>query len=613
MRRVLLLAGASLALTSAWALAQDAPESLLPPGFDEPAPRPAPAPQQPRSAPAQGAPAVSAPVVQPLPGTADPGDSAVAPALAFAKLPTIEELEKMSPDELEEVLGLKPTFDIPPAARRSMERIGVIGEGEGGMAATSLSAQDAGLVRAALAGNRGRLVSRWGHILLRRALASRLDAPRGMNPADFAALRASLLLRMGEAEAARALVQDIDTGNYSPLLTEAAFDAYVATADFTGVCPAIATQGDTRRDPQWEAAKAICNAFRGDSSSALSELDRALSRGTMPKIDLLLAQRYAGAAGKSRRAVTIEWDEVPDMTPWRYGLAIAVGLEPPARLRQAASTRYASIAATAPMLGLTTRADAADRVAATGVLSSTAMVDLYSQIYAAEDVTGDWATRAELLRDAYVARGPEARLEAMQQLWDGATGPQQRYSRQVVTAYAAARLPASAELEDAAPDIIASMLTAGLDRNALRWASVADVGSEAWGLLALAAQSRNSPVEADALDSFVDNDDSANYRKSGFLVAGLAGLGRIAPETQARFAERLGYDFSGKSRWMTLIDRAADADNATLVALLAGVGMQGESWEKMTPRFLYHIVAALRKVGLEGEARMIAAEAVARG
>jgi hypothetical protein len=40
--------------------------------------------------------------------------------------------------------------------------------------------------------------------------------------------------------------------------------------------------------------------------------------------------------------------------------------------------------------------------------------------------------------------------------------------------------------------------------------------------------------------------------------------------------------------------------------------MQGSSWEKMTPRYLYNIVSALRQVGLEAEARMIAAEAVAR-
>ncbi|MEM8726956.1 MAG: hypothetical protein AAGE86_15695, partial [Pseudomonadota bacterium] len=60
------------------------------------------------------------------------------------------------------------------------------------------------------------------------------------------------------------------------------------------------------------------------------------------------------------------------------------------------------------------------------------------------------------------------------------------------------------------------------------------------------------------------------------------------------------------------IERAADAGNPTLVALLAGLGMQGASWEQMTPLHLYHITSALRRVGLEAEARMIAAEAVAR-
>ena len=46
--------------------------------------------------------------------------------------------------------------------------------------------------------------------------------------------------------------------------------------------------------------------------------------------------------------------------------------------------------------------------------------------------------------------------------------------------------------------------------------------------------------------------------------------------------------------------------------MLAGLGMQGASWDRMTARHLYHIVSALRRVGLNAEARMIAAEAVAR-
>ena len=40
--------------------------------------------------------------------------------------------------------------------------------------------------------------------------------------------------------------------------------------------------------------------------------------------------------------------------------------------------------------------------------------------------------------------------------------------------------------------------------------------------------------------------------------------------------------------------------------------MQGERWDQMTSVHLFHIVRALKQVGLDAEARMIAAEAVAR-
>jgi hypothetical protein len=157
------------------------------------------------------------------------------------------------------------------------------------------------------------------------------------------------------------------------------------------------------------------------------------------------------------------------------------------------------------------------------------------------------------------------------------------------------------------------MLTAGLDRNALRWAELADAGSQGWALLALAAPNRSQPVDSGPLNSFYDDDSSEESRKTAFLVAGLAGLDRITPGTADDFAGRIGFDLRGQTRWTRMIDKAAEVKNPALVALLAGLGMQGDSWAKMTPRYLFHIVSALNKVGLEAEARMIAAEAVARG
>ena len=213
------------------------------------------------------------------------------------------------------------------------------------------------------------------------------------------------------------------------------------------------------------------------------------------------------------------------------------------------------------------------------------------------------------MREAYVARDAAGRVAAMRTLW----GDGNDYGRQVLTAYAAARLPASEALADDAPLIIASMLSAGLDRNALRWGSVVPEGSLGWALLALAQPERRTQVSSGAVDRFIDDDGSEEQRKSRFLVAGLAGLGRLDMDAANDFSRELGINLGRESAWSRKIDRAAELNNPALVALLAGLGMQGEGWERMTARHLFHIVRALDRVGLSAEARMVAAEAVARG
>jgi len=616
MRRSVLLAGVALALSSTLVLA--APESLLPPSFRNPPPAPTPTPTPrptrtqaaPAPGAAQNAPAPSAsasPVIQPLPGFGI-GEAPSGPVSLPEDFPSLAELEAMDPDEANGVLGLKPAYDVPPAARRAMRRVGVIGSGEGGFPSGSLAGQPAALVRAALEGTRGPLVSRWGHILLRRALASRLDAPKDMDPAEFAALRAALLNRIGEPVAARALVQDVDSDNYDTALATAAFDAYLASGDILGICPVARLQGGLRKDPDWELARQICAAYAGEARSADRDLNRMLGRGTAPRIDVLLAQRFAGAAAEGRRAVNIEWDDVEELTPLRFGLARALGVDLPERLTDGAGSQYVISDALIPAVPLQRRAAAAELAASRGVLSSSAMVDLYSQLWSLGDLSGDERARAVTLREAYVATDPADRLAAMQSLWDEGGD----WGSEVLTAYAAARLPVDSAYSDDAARIVASMLTAGLDRNAQRWSGAVNEGSEAWGLLAVASPERSATIGSTAVDRFRDDDDSTNLRKSRFLLAGLAGLGRLDSGDVASLSDKLGVDLDRDSPWSRKIDRAGELGNGALVSLLAGLGMQGSGWNQMTARQLFHIVRALDRAGLNAEARMIAAEAVAR-
>jgi hypothetical protein len=628
--------GAALAVTLAGlALAQGAPQSILPPGFDDPAPAPTPTPPpspvpgaSPRTPPPGTAPGTAAPVtpgVSPAPGTVSPGlppaNLPSLPTLAreeLERLPTLEQLENLSTDELDQLLGLKSKSDIPPSARRALTRVGLLSVEEGGLPPGSLVNQPAGLVRAVLAGTKGPLVSRWGHILLRRGLASRLAAPLGMDPADFAALRAGVLNAIGEYTITRALAQDVDTSDWNAGLTEQALAAYIATGDITGSCPAVRLQGSTREDAEWRMLQAICNAYAGESALAATQLDRALRQGAAPRIDVLLARRFAGAAGRGQRAVEIEWGNVSDLNPWRFGLANALGEPVPASLLdQALDARdgayYARAGAMLPMLGAGQRARFANRAAAEGIFSAAALVDLYSQLYADPSAEGTEANRAALLREAYTASNPAARIAAMRRLWEEAGDGRSLdgFGARILTAYAAARITASPDHAADAGELIASMLTAGLDRDAAAWRGVVQSGSLGWALLTL-AQPQAQTASRGALDEFLGNDTSTASRKSAFLVAGLAGLDRISSVDASALASQLGADLTRQNRWSVMIARAAEVDNRALVVLLTGLGMQGQSWQQMTPLHLYHITSALRRVGLDAEARMIAAEAVAR-
>jgi hypothetical protein len=610
--RKLLIAGVLAAATSAVVVAQDAPESLLPPGFEN-------APAQPSTGQRPGAPGpqtTSVPVVQPLPGERGGGSRRERSSSGSAEqqAPRAAPLERIDPALLDQLIELqKPKYDIPPGLSRSLEVVGVLDPSEGGLVQVDSGALNGEYVRAVLAGNSGTLVSRWGSILLRRALASRLATPAGMNGADWAAVRAQLLLRMGEAWPARSLVQEVDSGFYTPALEDAALASYIATADVLGICPIAEITADKRDEAEWQMVRAICDSFEGEGRRALANLERYRRRGLAKNIDVLLAQKLAGSASEGRKAVRIEWNEVEALTPWRYGLALATGMEPPAELTAKSGPGYPPITARAPMLPLTSRAAAADAAAARGILSSAAMVDLYSQIYALGENENEWHGRATRLRNAYVAADPAQRLAAMRELWDEGNAPAaSAYGRRVLTAYAAARMPPADGFAESADDLLASMLTAGLDRNAARWAGVVPAGSLGWAMLAVAAPGRGNAVSAGAVEAFHDDDPSADTRRSRFLVAGLAGLRRLDPAAAGALSETVGINLNRQTRWTRAIEAAAARGNQSLVVFLAAAGMQGTSWEQMTALHLFHIVSALRRVGLEAEARMIAAESLAR-
>jgi hypothetical protein len=590
--RALLLAGAAAAIAALPALGQSTPEPLLPPGFGDPQTLP---PPEEKAPPQKARPQL--PTAPTLVGNEADNQ------LSGNAMGDVEEVQ------LDQSALPRPTnyFTIPEGSARPTDFVGPLQPGNFGLGEYAFGSRN-GLLYAALMGQLDApLPSRWTSILLRRALLSRLAVPPGVQPVDWVAERAALLLRMGEADAARMLVEAVDVEQYTPRMVEVAAQTALATADPAALCPLVGPARSWSHDPVWILADGMCAALEGEAARATALIDQARDQaGT--SIDLLLAEKVVGAGAETRRAVDIQWDGVDAINPWRFGLASAVGLQVPDRLMNAARPEIRAWLARAPMVPLEQRLNAASTAAALGVFSSHSLVELYSLMLDETDpaeVSGSVGAR---LRTAWVGRDVAARMAAIRELWRGGEAPRERYARSILTAGAAARIAPSADLSGDAGDLIASMLSAGMDREAARWAPIveqAGEGSRAWALLAVGAP---RPVVADRLDAFIAADDSAGRQRSQLLAAGLAGLGRISADQAARAGLRLGAD----DRWTAAIDDAARARAPAAVALLAGVGMQTATWRGVPPPYLFRLVRALRAVGMDYEARMIAAEAVAR-
>jgi hypothetical protein len=576
---------------------QQGPESLLPPGFNDPPPPPAARPAQPPTAAPSPRPDGSAPSSPTTPSPAASSESA-------------DDRDDDDEDEGDEEEAEEPKYDVPPTARRSLKAIGLFTDATGGFPSNAFGAMDGKFLSQLLQRTNGPLASRWGSIMARRLLASRTATPRNINGADWAAERGWLLLRMGDAVVARQLVQQVDADRYTERLYQVTMPVLLANADLSGMCPLAENGARVTSEGTWRMAQPICASLGGEQGRATALLNQARSRGWMKGTDYLLGEKAVGAGIQGRRSVKIEWENVQGFTTWRHGLGQATGVEPPQRLYDEAGRHVDGWVAQLPTASLPTRMRAVSGAAALGVLSNRAMVDIYSIAFEDADAPADVRSRAESLRSAYAGEGDAAKVAAMVSIWNSGTEPTDRHAALVLTARAAALIIPSKDHAGSADGLVASMLAAGFDEQAVRWASVVEPGSLGWALLASAAPGWRGTITAGELDDFRGNDGSENYLKSKFLLAGLAGLGRVNGETVADFSETLAINVGKQTRWSRAIEAAAERGESGTVALLAAAGMQGGGWQDVPPHHLYHIVRALTRVGLTAEARMIAAEAV---
>ena len=330
--------------------------------------------------------------------------------------------------------------------------------------------------------------------------------------------------------------------------------------------------------------------------------------------DLRLGDRAVNAGGSSQ-AIAIDWEGVEQLNAWRFGVANATGVEIPEELYQAAGRQVAGWRARTPTIDLADRIAPARVAAAMGVLSNQALVTMYSALLAELDPAAIPGSTTDILRSAYVEPDPADRIAAMQTLWTEDDSRDGRYSGLILTARAAARIQPNTDHVSAAGPLIASMMTAGLDVQAAQWAAVLeeDADGDAWALLAVGAPQPVVETSLDRVEDYASAAGASGEHRARLLAASLAGLNRLSASEINAVDQAFDLGLTREDIWTRQLDLVARAQRVGLVAIIAAVGMQSNSWAGIPPRHLYHIVRAYRLAGREPEARMIAAEAITRG
>jgi hypothetical protein len=510
-----------------------------------------------------------------------------------------------------------PPVEIPDFARRDPRVVGPLDPVAVGLGEAPWKGASGAFLATLMRRMETPVASRWAHIALRNALLARSMAPRNLNPVDWAAERSWLLIRMGEADAGRMIVSNVDVDRFTPRMFQVGVQSALANADPAALCPL--QDGIQKTDPNIvQLVDAMCAALAGEPETAAAQVDSARRRGRMSGIDLELAQKVVGAGGNTNRAVDIKWEPVDRLDTWRFGLATATGLTFPDRLIDAAPPQLRAWQAAAPLISPQDRLASAQVAAGLGVFSSQSMVDLYSTIYDAtgpDDLPG---TDAWQLRLAFVGKDLDTRLGAMRKLWGGSQEYLQLEAARAMLGRAATMVEPNKDLQSDAPNLVASMLAAGFDKEAARWSRAAnqmddEYADRVWAMLALGApDGAGVDTSAGRINAFIDRDKSEGRKRSALLVAGLAGLGRIDQATAGRLSGRFDLRLDHRSIWTRMIDRAAALGQSATVLVLTGTGFQSPTFAALPPAHVYHSIAALKRTDQEYTARMIAAEALAR-
>jgi hypothetical protein len=520
------------------------------------------------------------------------------------------------------------------------DAIGLIADGQGGYAQTLWQGAQWSLVRGLMpripAGSQSPAL----RDMARRLLISRASVPVGkpLN-ASFVALRVDRLLASGDVGNALALLKITPDERRDEALSRTRIEALFFNNNNSGACKAIGSAANDYSGLYWSQAQAFCLALSG--AHARASLIADLLRERESEIEpLFFAAIEALAGSKGAESPVLKAPSALHLAMMR-----AAGFRFPAEIVQTGQASVLRAIALAPNAELDTRLVAAEKAHRIGALSGDEIIHLYLGIpFSKKELNGpisaaeeSWTprTRALLLRVAASQTVALAKAEVLRRAWELGR------ERDGYAEIAGASVPIVEAIEPAAEliwfarDAARVLFGASSIKKGIGWYAIAAADAQRidearvaeaalWPLAVLAdrqeagqeAGQEAVPFSAERVRKWLESRKQADPQSAGreaiaFFTL-LDALGKTLPPElwQLLLDGPFTTNLPGLSAvWSHGLAGASTDGRIGEAILLTVVGAGETARGNLTVADAARMISALRRLGLEADARRLAVEA----
>lgn len=518
-------------------------------------------------------------------------------------------------------IHIEPLKAIDPNA------VGVLDERRGGFGVDMWSGSQRALVQKLLPALPAGVPSPTMRSMMRRLLLSTAAVPEGAPPLgpSLLAQRVERLWAMGDTAAMLALIEAAPRSKDSAGLLRYRIDALLLDGNIAAACadlPAALAAAAAGDDGYLSKVEAFCHAQAGRTAEAELALAWLRERGQADGAFFALMETMLGLPAPDP-------DSLPQPRPLHLAMLKQAKRLIPADAASSAEPAVLRAVALAANARPETRLVAGEKAELMGAIDTETLRGLYAGTTFTEDEAArslnDAAedkgarSRALLFRAAQLQKSPTARVEIIAKAF--------ALARQHGAFPSAARLyaPLIAEMQ-AGPDLVPfagdaarALIAAGVKDKLAPWLALCESGGKAagspvWPLLRLMEPKEDEPLAPETLRQWLDQRPKPAPEKAqaALLFGLLDALGdKIGTETWAALMDgpsRVAVAMPQPALWHLQRIAAEDLRLAETVLLsLVSIGAGGPG--ALEPTSLYRVIAALRLVGFDDEARALAVEA----